>query len=117
MSSSSDCVIGVRSGRESWVWVLVEVAGCVRAVGLRCFSLVRSHIGRAWCICVVLAVVRVVLGCGSLYSSFGGGAVVDSLSLVVEVDCVSCFVGVDVRLCALCERKFFSSLVNIVVGR
>ena len=76
-------------------------------VGLRCFRLVRSHILRGWCVCVVLAVVRVVLGCGSLYSSFGGGTVVVSLSLVVEVDCVSCSVGVDVRLCALCEQKFF----------
>ena len=40
-----------------------------------------------------------------------------SLSLVVEVDCVSCSVGVDVELCALCEQKIFSSSVNIVVGR
>ena len=90
---------------------------CVCVVGLRCFRLVRSQIGRGRCIFVVLAVVKVVLDCGSLYSCFGGGTVMVSLSLVVEVDCVSCSVGVDVRLCALCEREIFVSWVNIVVGR
>ena len=68
MSSSSYCMGGARSLRGSFVRVLEEVAGSVRARGSGCISLVRSHVVRGWCVCVVLAVVIVVLGCGLLCS-------------------------------------------------